>query len=161
MKTFRWLAFVIVFTRLTAYQPKPKDFSYGFRVVSFDSKTKEWVVDFTYFTSASPQTEGKKMVEVRVTRYVLTCLVGKGKTGGPYSGCDLEVGSLIQRHTDENAKNYLDVKTTPPSSVAGVDVSGTLGIVEGPEKNRTVQVFNIVKEELTFSHKYTMEEFVK
>jgi hypothetical protein len=27
--------------------------------------------------------------------------------------------------------------------------------------DRTVQIFNIVKEELTFSHKYTLEEFAK
>ena len=52
---------------------------------------------------------------------------------------------------DENAKDYLDVKRT----------TDTLGIVEGPEKHRTVQVFNIVKEEVTSIHKYTLEEFIK
>jgi hypothetical protein len=148
---------MISFTGLAlAYQPKPGNFSYGFRVVSFDSKTKEWAIDLTY--TVFPQDadvpallRGENKIEVRVIRFVLTCLVGKEPDHhSPESGgCDLEVGRLIKRHLVENSKDYLDVKRT----------TDTLGIVEGPEKHRTVQVFNIVKEKLTFSHEYTLKEF--
>jgi hypothetical protein len=58
---------------------------------------------------------------------------------------------LIKRHLNEKAKDYLEVKRT----------TDTLGIIEGTKKDRTVQVFDIVKEELTFSHKYTVDEFAK
>jgi hypothetical protein len=155
MKTFRWIVLVIIFTRLAlAYQHKGGEFSYGFRVVSFDSKTKQWAVDFT---APYPQKEGKKtVIEVRITRFVLTCLVGKetSPTSASFLGirdvCDLEVGRLMKRHRVDD-KDYLEV-------IRGTD---TLGIVEGPEKDRMIQVFNIVREELTFSHKYTVEEFAK
>ncbi|HXB69998.1 MAG TPA: hypothetical protein VNY05_17220 [Candidatus Acidoferrales bacterium] len=115
MKTFRWLVLVIFFTRLAlAYQPKPGEFSYGYRVVSFDSKTKQWAVDFT---APFPQTEGKNMViEIRIARFALTCLVGKERTQElPQGVCDLEVGRLLKRHTgdeNENAKDYLEIRRT-------------------------------------------------